>query len=150
MPFINELDISGILSSEGINDSGTLSLLAGTITGSTMLPKTIDSTAIHYDTKTNWDRQTYLIAEKGHLYIYKDAETAYIDGKKVLYPGIKIGDGSSYLIDMPFALLGRDHQRLIDHIHDYTIHVGSVDRVNWNDKVSVSVIQDTEELKFTK
>lgn len=150
MPFVNELDISGFLSPEFLDDSGSLSLLSGTISGSIVLPKMIDSTAIHYDTKANWDRQTYLIAEKGHLYIYKDAETTYINGEKVIYPGIKIGDGSSYLIDMPFAVYGRDHERLINHIHDYSIHVGRVDRVNWNDKVSVAVKEEKEELIFEK
>jgi len=150
MPFVNELDISGFLSPEFLDDSGSLSLLSGTISGSTVLPKTIDSTAIHYDTKANWDRQTYLIAERGHLYIYKDAETAYIDGEKVLYAGIKVGDGSSYLIDMPYIAYARDHERLINHIQDYSIHVGRVDRVNWDDKVSATVSEENEELIFRK
>ena len=150
MSFVNELDISGMLSSEFLDDSGSLSLLSGNITGSTILPKTLDSTAIHYDTKANWDRQTYLVTEKGHLYIYKDAESTYVDGKKVIYAGIKIGDGSSYLIDMPYAVYARDHDRLLDHIYDYAIHVGTVDRANWNEKISATVEEENEELIFKK
>ena len=147
--FENELNVDGALANE-ITDEGLISLLKGTLTGTTVLPKILDKSAIHYDLKANWDRQTYLIAEKGHLYIYKDAETAYINGKKVLYAGIKVGDGSSYLIDMPYVVYARDHDRLIDHIHNYAIHVGAVDRVNWNDKVSASVSEGNEELIFTK
>ena len=51
---------------------------------------------------------------------------------------------------MPYVVYARDHERLIDHIHNYAIHVGTVDRVNWNDKVSATVSEGNEELIFTK
>ena len=130
------------------NISGDISLV-GSISGG-INPNAIDYSKIHYDTKANWDRQRFLIADRGHLYIYKDAEVTYINGRRVVYAGIKIGDGSSYLIDMPYSVVESDHERLIDHIQNSAIHVGTGDRMNWNDKVSVSVIQDNEELKFLK
>ena len=136
--FINNSSITGSIDDYLLSISGSI------------VPASIDLTHVHYDTKANWDRQTFLIAERGHLYIYKDAETTYIDGKKVEYPGIKIGDGSSYLIDMPYAAYGSDHEKIIDHIHDYAIHVGRVDRVNWNEKVTATVVEENEELIFRK
>lgn len=144
----NEQIISGDINNES-SISGTLGLILSDISGG-INPSTIDYSKIHYDTKANWDRQTFLIAERGHLYIYKDAEVTYINGRRVVYPGIKIGDGSSYLIDMSYSLVGSDHERLINHIQNSTIHVGTGDRMNWNDKVSVSVVQSNEELKFLK
>lgn len=144
----NEQNISGDISLDG-GISGSLGAILGSISGG-INPALIDMSHVHYDTKANWDRQTFLIAERGHLYIYKDAEVTYISGEKVVYPGIKIGDGSSYLIDMSYSIYGSDHKRMIDHIHDYAIHVGRVDRVNWNDKVSAAVDEENEELKFLK
>lgn len=144
----NEHNISGDISLDG-GISGSLGAILGSISGG-IIPTPIDMSHVHYNTKANWDRQTFLIAERGHLYIYKDAEVTYINGEKVVYPGIKIGDGSSYLIDMPYSLVGSDHEKLINHIHNSVIHVGTGDRMNWNDKVSVSVVQSNEELKFLK
>lgn len=144
----NEQNISGSLSNDdGIR--GSIDDFLASISGG-IIPAAIDMSHVHYDTKANWDRQTFLIAERGHLYIYKDAEVTYINGEKVVYPGIKIGDGSSYLVDMPYSIYGSDHERMIDHIHDYAIHVGRVDRVNWNDKVSATVKEENEELIFEK
>lgn len=144
----NEHNISGDISlDDGISGSlgATLSSISGGIN-----PAPIDMSHVHYDTKSNWDRQTFLIAQRGHLYVYKDAEVTYINGRRVVYPGIKIGDGSSYLIDMPYSLVESDHEKLINHIQNSAIHVGTGDRMNWNDKVSVSVVQSNEELKFLK
>lgn len=144
----NEQNISGSLTNDG-NLRGSIDEFLSSISGDINL-NTIDYSKIHYDTKANWDRQTFLIAERGHLYIYKDAEVTYINGERVVYPGIKIGDGSSYLIDMPYSFYGNDHDILIEHIHDYAIHVGRVDRVNWNDKISADVEESNEELIFRK
>lgn len=144
----NEQNISGDINNDG-SISGSLGALLSNISGG-INPNAIDYSKIHYDTKANWDRQRFLIAERGHLYIYKDAEVTYINGKRVVYAGIKIGDGSSYLIDMPYSVVESDHEKFTEHIQNALIHVGTGDRMNWNDKVSVSVIQDTEELKFTK
>lgn len=55
---------------------------------------------IRYDTTANWDAQVQLTAERGVVYIYSD-HAVDEDGKTVA--GIKIGDGTSYLIDMPFV-----------------------------------------------
>lgn len=144
----NEHNISGGINSDG-NISGYLGQLLDSISGG-IIPAPIDMSHVHYDTKANWDRQTFLIAERGHIYIYKDAEITYINGRRVVYPGIKIGDGSSYLIDMSYSLVGSDHEKLTAHIQNSAIHVGTGDRMNWNDKVSVSVVQANEELKFSK
>lgn len=54
---------------------------------------------IRYDTTANWNAQVQLTAERGVIYIYSD-HAVDEDGKTVA--GIKIGDGTSYLIDMPF------------------------------------------------
>lgn len=55
---------------------------------------------IQYGTTEHWNSQRDLVTEKGMLYVYSDYSKTS-DGKNIA--GIKIGDGTSYLIDMPFA-----------------------------------------------
>ena len=146
--FINGQNISGEIN-DGSNISGSIGFVLSNISGG-INPNAVDYSKIHYDTKANWDRQRFLIAERGHLYIYKDAEVTYISGERVVYPGIKIGDGSSYLIDMAYTVVGSDHEKLTDHLNNYLAHVGTGDRMNWNDKVSVDVNNVQEELIFRR
>ena len=53
---------------------------------------------VHFGTTEYWNAQIDLIGSSGHFYVYTDH--AQIDGKDL--PGLKIGDGVSYLIDNPF------------------------------------------------
>lgn len=58
------------------------------------------STAVIYTGSTaNWNATPDLVTKSGSIYVYNDYAT--VDGTKV--PAIKIGDGTSYLIDMPFV-----------------------------------------------
>ena len=50
-------------------------------------------------TTAEWNLEPTLISELNSLYIYTDYKT--VDG--VVIPGIKIGDGLAYVIDLPFA-----------------------------------------------
>lgn len=105
MPLINRLDITGQLVNSSLVDSGKLST-DNQMTGRSHLPNILDRTAIHYDTTENWNSRTTLVGEKSHIYIYSDYTSTVIDGETVLVPAMKIGDGNSYLIDMPFVTGG--------------------------------------------
>lgn len=105
MPLINRLDITGQLVNSSLVDSGKLST-DNQMTGSSHLPNVLDRTAIHYDTTENWNSRTMLVGERSHIYIYSDYASAEIDGETILVPAMKIGDGNSYLIDMPFVTGG--------------------------------------------
>ena len=103
--------------------------------GSISLPE-LGLRAIYYDTTANWNAQMSLIAEEGTIYIYSDY-SSYDDGNGNLTPlaGIKIGDGSSYLIDMPFVTDGLT-STLLNHISNHDIHITVQERAFWNNKVS--------------
>lgn len=118
------------------------------ISGSLQIPRVLDSTAIHYDTVEAWNSMTTLIAEQGHIYVYADYQTREDEGDTIYIPAIKIGDGVSYLIDMPYLVSGND-ETFIDHINNWAIHVSDNDRTSWNNKVSTSVIESEEELIFS-
>lgn len=99
---INRLEINGKLQGTDIVDSGALQTLRNA-SGSSHLPATIDRTAIHYDTTDEWNSKRLLVGQKSHIYVYSDFKTVVVDGEEVQVPGIKIGDGNSYLIDLPFV-----------------------------------------------
>ena len=103
--------------------------------------------SIYYDTTANWDTQGDLISEKGSIYIYSDYSTELDDeGKEVKIPRIRIGDGETYLCDLPF--LSDDYTyALVRHINDTVKHVSDAEREFWNNKVSSYIdTEDTENL----
>ena len=83
--------------------------------------------SVLYDTTANWNSQSTLVAQRGVVYCYSDHQTS----GQTNIPGIKIGDGTSYLIDMPFI-----DKLYIDHLSDTTSHITSAERTAWNNKVS--------------
>ena len=150
--FINRLDISGELSNLNNSASGGLQKLSN-MSGDVSIPEVIQKRFTYYDTTENWNSKPTLIAERGCFYVYSDYLTETLqDGSVVTYPGVKIGDGTSYLIDMPVSLSGRDSERYEDydeHIRNILIHVGADDRDSWDNKVTVAVDDQNELLFFT-
>lgn len=82
------------------------------------------------DTTANWNSQKTLISKKDVVYVYTDHESKTVDGKTMDIPGIKIGDGKAYLIDLPFT-----DTLMMDHIRNSGIHVTQNEKNFWNNKV---------------
>ena len=80
-----------------------------------------------YNTTAGWNSTPTLVAQNEVMYVYTDG-LQYSGG---YIPRIKIGDGSSYLIDLPFL-----NEEEIDHINNQLIHVSAADRLSWNNKVT--------------
>lgn len=90
------------------------------------------------DTKAHWDNKPTYVPEPGEIVIYTDRNV--ING--LSYPGIKIGDGNAYLVDLPF--LGDDVfmniiALLEDHINNTDIHVTPEEKQFWNNKLNYSI-----------
>lgn len=107
--------------------------------------------AVYYDTTENWNLQAGLIGERGAIYIYSDYQTIYDDvGNPTFIPGIRIGDGTSYLIDRPFVS-EVTADLLLDHISNTHVHLTDEERYFWNDKVTCyQDPDDPERVIFTK
>lgn len=100
------------------------------------------SKEIFYGTTSYWNSQPQLISIKGGVYIYSDHD---IDSEGDFIPGIKVGDGTSYLIDMPFA-----DTKYAQHILDTTIHITQAEREFWNEKVRCYINpSDSQNIIFT-
>ena len=97
---------------------------------------------VFYETTEYWDSQPRLISTRGCVYVYSDHATS-ADGEPI--PGVKIGDGTSYLIDMPFT-----DEKYAKHILDAAIHITPEEREAWNNKVRCYIdAQDTQHIIFT-
>lgn len=157
MPTVNEITVDGYLQSSP-RVFGDVSMFVETlgalsnnnqISGESFLPNTLDRTAIHYDTTAAWNSMVGYIAERGHVYVYSDYTIKENDdGTTTLIPAIKIGDGTSYLIDLP-VVTSSDDEEWIDHINNWLIHVSDNDRTTWNNKVSAQVNEPDENLVFS-
>ena len=88
-------------------------------------------------TTAQWAQQIDTIGQSNTFYIYTDRSQKEDDqGNIINYPGIKVGDGSSYLVDLPFV-----DEIFYDHTNNINIHVTSAEKEFWNNKVR---IQDSE------
>lgn len=102
--------------------------------------------SIYYGTTEEWNSHIEIVSEFSAIYIYTD----YKVESDISFPAIKIGDGTTYLIDLPFVTAdttGVEHM-LESHIADSLIHVSPEDRAFWNSKHKAIVGED-ETLTFT-
>lgn len=89
---------------------------------------------IQYNTTAGWAEHPEYIPEQGAIIVYSDYAT--VDEANV--PNIKVGDGTTYVVDLPFVA---DDLRalLAEHISDSAIHVSAADRAFWDNKVTCDV-----------
>lgn len=132
-PTINNVELTGNQTTESLGIKAQLEISIATAIEELELttPK------IYYHMREDWDAMTTLISKKNTIYVYVDyAKTA--DGKDVA--GIKLGDGSSYVVDLPFL-----DQVYAEHIANQEIHVSPDDRLNWDAKVRCFYDEDNDE-----
>ncbi len=105
-------------------------------------------TEVLYGTTMEWAADTARIAQKGVIYVYSDyaRTTDPGTGVEVPVPGFKVGDGTSYLIDMPFAQ-GDINEEIRSHIANKKIHVSDEDRKRW-DSSKIIIETENENLMF--
>ena len=79
------------------------------------------------DTTAGWALKGSTISEEGFIYVYTDYQT--VDGVNI--PGVKIGTGNAYIVDLPFI-----DQIYATHIADTVMHITQEEREFWNNKVT--------------
>lgn len=99
----------------------------GTVTRTLVNP---DAAGIRIATTSEWAAQTSLVSEEGIIYVYSDHQTK--DGTNI--PGLKIGDGKAYVVDLPFI-----DTLYIDHIADTDIHITATERTKWNKAITATM-----------
>ena len=97
------------------------------------------------DTTANWNNARGFIPLAGEIIIYNDYKTIQkeIDEemKTILIPGIKIGDGKTYVQDLPF-IDEELRDRILAHINNNDVHVTVMDKLKWDNKLNVDDNQE--------
>ena len=94
------------------------------------------------DTTANWATKTTFIPRTGEIIVYSDRNV--IGG--VNYPGVKIGDGLTFVVDLPFLgddIAGQIIGVLNAHIANSSIHVTPAEKEYWNNKLDSGVTGET-------
>ena len=106
---------------------------------------------VYYDTTANWNAQSSMITKAGVVYIYSDATSIEDEyGNVTPVASIKVGDGTSYLMDMPFITSGSSSV-IMEHLANGVIHISELDREFWDNKVSAYLDgNDLENLVLSK
>ena len=92
-------------------------------------------TLIKIGTTAELNSDISYIPPKGEIRLYLDKTTIVDNNKTITVPGIKVGDGLAYGVDLPF--LGDDIlKKLLDHIADEAAHITQEERAFWNNKIN--------------
>lgn len=97
------------------------------------------------DTTENWNMKPTFVPGKGLFIVYIDHGMIIREGETVNVPGIKIGDGSAYLVDLPFV--GEDWYGILEeHVQNTDIHVSPEEKAFWNAKLNYDLQDETLQL----
>lgn len=126
---------------------GTNWVVLGDITGKNILINTTSGWQTHYN-------QSY---PNGTILIYSDrgtiTETVNNTEVTKTVPGIKIGDGSTPIIDLPFVgddVIAAVRSELNDHINDNVRHITAAERAFWNNKINCGDTVTSNNLVLTR
>lgn len=96
--------------------------------------KKLEFSNIMSGTTEYWNDKPQLIPKKDTIIIYTDYQSKEEEGNIINIPGIKIADGSAFLIDQPF--IDEDIRKVVSsHINNSDIHIAPQEREFWNNKV---------------
>lgn len=96
--------------------------------------KRLEFSNIMSGTTEYWNNKPQLIPKKDTIIIYTDYQSKEEEGNIINIPGIKIADGSAFLIDQPFV--DEDIRKVVSsHINNSDIHITPQEREFWNNKV---------------
>lgn len=89
---------------------------------------------IETKTTAGWNQTPTKISERNVMYIYSDYRTAETEQGTINIPGIKVGDGTTYVVDLPFVANSLDDD-FDSHINNNVVHITQEEREFWNNKV---------------
>ena len=107
---------------------------------------TLNGMKIEIGSVVEWQARLNYIPSRGSILIYTDKETL---NDNTTVPGIKIGDGSAYGIDLPF--IGDDiAESLMGHINNTIVHITAAERTKWDGKLNCNDEITNETLVLTR
>ena len=103
----------------------------------------INGVNIQVKTVEEWNNNLNYTPFAGEIDIYLNYKYIIKNETQIGVSGIKIGDGNSYLVDLPF--LGEVEEIFYDHINNNTVHITAEERQFWNNKLNCEnqIIEET-------
>ena len=102
---------------------------------------------VRHDTTARWAMHPLYRPEAGEIMVYTDKKRVIDDqGNEVLIPGIKIGDGRAYGIDLPFVSDYDSEEimaRLKAHEENTDIHTNPEEKAFWSQKLNLRINGET-------
>lgn len=103
---------------------------------------TINGKQLIIGSTEEWRQQLSFVPNAGDIICYTD-KVVTESGTRI--PGIKIGDGKAYCVDLPFV--GDDiAEQLLAHISDTGVHITEDERMRWNNKLNCEDFVQEENL----
>ena len=99
--------------------------------------------AVRSGTSAEWYADRGFIPEKGQIVVWSDRGSEGV-------PGVKIGDGKAYNVDLPFMDARDAAETLERHMADAVAHVTASERARWNNKVTTPDTVEGETLVLTR
>lgn len=118
---INNARLNTATLTGSIGNSGSISA------GGVNIPASIQRNMVISHTTEEWNALYGLVSKKDYIYVYTDHQK---DGE-IDIPGIKIGDGNAYVVDLPFC-----DDLYAKHINNTVLHITDEERDFWNNKVT--------------
>ncbi len=105
-------------------------------------PIVTNSAKVTVDTTDGWAVRTNYVPRVGEIIVYSDRRVV----GEMNYPGIKIGDGNAFVVDLPFV--GDDvtdviTEALNTHLMDNVRHITDEERTYWNNKLDWKMDDET-------
>lgn len=95
------------------------------------------------DTTSNWNAHKTVVPLLGEVIVYTDWKTIEKDGQQVNVPGVKIGDGNAYVVDLPFITDALETanilEQLDEHENNAVIHVSQEEKDAWSNKLNCAI-----------
>lgn len=117
--------ISGVGAANNYNMLMNLPILNGVTIQGVKSSSDYGLPTVVFDTTENW-AQCMDISEKNTIYVYTDYDKDS-DGYDIA--AFKVGDGTSYIVDLPFTDV-----LIREHINNTDIHVTAEEKEFWNNK----------------
>lgn len=111
------------------NDLQNLPELNGVVLKGNKTSEDYSLPKVLFNSTEYWTNHSSLVSEKNTIYVYTDYKQTQ-DGYYIA--GVKVGDGSAYIVDLPFS-----DMLMEQHMTDATIHVTPEDKEFWNNKINV-------------
>ena len=103
---------------------------------------------VRRDTTANWNAHRDFVPMSGEIIVYTDYGSTFDEqGNTVNVPGIKIGDGNAYCIDLPFITDGAQQQSILDELRRHeantAIHTSEEEKDFWDAKLNCDIEGET-------